>query len=186
MKLLIASDIHGDADCCASLLKRADIEGVERIVLLGDLLYHGPRNDLPRGYDPKKVIDLLSKYKEKLICVRGNCDTEVDQMVLPFPIMSELGYIYDGDAKLMLFLSHGHIYSPEKLPPISGNAIFLYGHTHIYGLTEAEGIKCFNPGSVSLPKEKNPKTYAIYESGKLEIKQLNGKFVCDYTLGECL
>jgi putative phosphoesterase len=174
MKLLIASDIHGDADCCRALLNAAERENAEKILILGDILYHGPRNDLPEGYAPKKVIEMLNAASDKLLCVRGNCDTEVDQMVLSFPILSDTAFVYDGEEKLTLYMSHGHKYSPDNLPPISGRAVFLYGHTHLLGKTEKNGIPCVNPGSVSLPKGGNEKTYAIYEGGKITVKTLDG------------
>lgn len=181
MKLLIASDIHGDADCCRAMLDAAECEGAEKILILGDILYHGPRNDLPYGYAPKKVIEMLNNSADKLLCVRGNCDTEVDQMVLSFPILSDTAFVYDSDMKLTLFMSHGHKYSPDNLPPLSGKTLFLYGHTHVIGKTEVCGIPCINPGSVSLPKGGNPKSYAIYENGKITIKSFEGNVLGEYT-----
>ena len=180
MKLLIASDIHGDADCCRAMLDAFENEKAEKILILGDILYHGPRNDLPVGYAPKKVIDMLNSVSDKLLCVRGNCDTEVDQMVLSFPILSDTAVVYDGDKQLTLFASHGHKYSPDSLPPISGKTVFLYGHTHLLGKTEKDGVICINPGSVSLPKGGNPKTYAIYQNGKVTLKTLDGAVVDSY------
>ena len=108
MKLLIASDIHGDAECCKQMLEAFEREKAEKILILGDILYHGPRNDLPEGYAPKAVIEMLNAIADKLLCVRGNCDTEVDQMVLSFPVLSDTAQFYDGDGKLTLFMSHGH------------------------------------------------------------------------------
>ena len=178
MKLIIASDIHGGAECCKALLDAAEREGAQKILLLGDLLYHGPRNDLPPDYAPKKVIEMLNTVKDKLVCVRGNCDAEVDQMVLDFPIMSETAILYDGEVDLTLFMSHGHKFSPTSLPTLQGNTVFLYGHTHVKRIETADGVVCINPGSVTLPKENNPKTYAIYENGIFEIKTLEGE-VCD-------
>ena len=180
MKLLIASDIHGDADCCQAMLAAAEREGAEKILILGDILYHGPRNDLPEGYAPKKVIELLNAISDKLLCVRGNCDTEVDQMVLSFPVLSDTAFVYDGEEKLTLFMSHGHKYSPDNLPPISGRVVFLYGHTHLQGLCQKDGIPCLNPGSVSLPKGGNKKTYAVYESAAITVKDLDGNEVERY------
>ena len=182
MKLLIASDIHGDAVCCQAMLDAAKREGAQKILILGDILYHGPRNDLPEGYAPKKVINLLNETADKLICVRGNCDTEVDQMVLRFPVLSDTALVYDGETDLTLFLSHGHKYSPDNLPPISGRTVFLYGHTHLLGRTDKEGIPCLNPGSVSLPKGGNPKTYATYEAGNITIKTLDGTPIETHTI----
>ena len=177
MRLLIASDIHGDANCCRAMLDAAKREKAEKILILGDVLYHGPRNDLPAGYAPKAVIEMLNGATDKLLCVRGNCDTEVDQMVLSFPILSDTAFVYDGEAKLTLFMSHGHKYSPDNMPPISGRTVFLYGHTHLLGKTEKDGIICINPGSVSLPKGGNEKSYATYENGIVEIKKLNGETI---------
>ena len=178
MKLIIASDIHGGAECCKALLDAATREGAEKILLLGDILYHGPRNDLPEDYAPKKVIEMLNAVKDKLICVRGNCDAEVDQMVLDFPIMSDTAIVYDGEEKLTLFMSHGHKYSPTNLPPLTERTVFLYGHTHVKKIEKVGGVVCLNPGSVTLPKENNPKTYATYKNGIFEIKTLDGA-VCD-------
>ena len=177
MKLLIASDIHGDADCCREMLDAFEKEQAEKILILGDILYHGPRNDLPSGYAPKKVIEMLNAVSDKLLCVRGNCDTEVDQMVLSFPVLSDTAFVYDCEADLTLFMSHGHKYSPDDLPPLSGRVVFLYGHTHLLGKTESNGIPCVNPGSVSLPKGGNKKTYATYENGKIDIKDFDGNVI---------
>lgn len=182
MKLIIASDIHGDAECCRTLLDAAEREGAEKILLLGDLLYHGPRNDLPENYAPKKVIGLLNRVADKLICVRGNCESEVDQMVLDFPVLSDSAIVYDGEAKLTLFMSHGHKYSPENLPPLSHGSVFLYGHTHILNLQKVGDTLCLNPGSVSLPKQNNPKTYATYEGGRFDIKTLDGEVLQGVTV----
>ena len=180
MKLLIASDIHGDAVCCRAMLDAAEREGAQKILILGDILYHGPRNDLPEGYAPKKVIEMLNAVSDKLLCVRGNCDTEVDQMVLSFPILSDTAFVYDSEADLTLFMSHGHKYSPENMPPISDKTVFLYGHTHLLGKTEVGGVSCVNPGSVSLPKGGNEKSYAIYRCGEIEIKTFEGKTLEKY------
>ena len=182
MKLIIASDIHGDAHCCRALLDAAERENAEKILILGDILYHGPRNDLPEGYAPKKVIEMLNAVSDKLLCVRGNCDTEVDQMVLSFPVLSDTAFVYDGEEKLTLYMSHGHKYSPENLPPISGKAAFLYGHTHLLGKTAVNGIPCINPGSVSLPKGGNERSYAVYEGGCITVKRLDGAEIESYSL----
>ena len=174
MKLIIASDIHGGAECCKALLLAAEREGADKLLLLGDILYHGPRNDLPADYAPKKVIEMLNGVKDKLICVRGNCDAEVDQMVLDFPIMSDTAIVYDGESDLTLFMSHGHKFSPDNLPPLTAKTVFLYGHTHVKKIEKVGETVCLNPGSVTLPKMDNPKTYATYERGKFEIKTLDG------------
>ena len=177
MKLLIASDIHGDAVCCQKILDEATARRVDKIVLLGDLLYHGPRNDLPENYSPRKVIEMLNQNSEKLLCVKGNCEAEVDGMVLKFPVLSDFGWIYDGEKKIYMYLSHGHKFNPENLPPLPSGTVFLYGHTHLLGFCERDGILCLNPGSASLPKGDNPKSFAIYEGGEFSIFSLDGALV---------
>ena len=178
MKLIIASDIHGGAECCRALLDAAERERADKILLLGDILYHGPRNDLPADYAPKKVIEMLNNVKDKLICVRGNCDAEVDQMVLDFPIMQDSTTICDCENSLYIFATHGHRISPSNLPSLPPKSAFLYGHTHVKRIETVDGTLCLNPGSITIPKENNPKTYATYERGKFEIKTLDG-VVCD-------
>lgn len=177
MKLLIASDIHGDEKCCRDMLEAAANEGAERILLLGDLLYHGPRNDLPQNYAPKKVIELLNAEASRLLCVRGNCEAEVDQMVLSFPVLSDTAFVYDGDTGITLFMSHGHKYSPQSLPPLPSGTVFLSGHTHIPSVEKINGTVCINPGSVSLPKGGFPKSYALYCNGNIDIKTFDGSVI---------
>ncbi len=173
MKWMIASDLHGDAKCTASLLEQYCASGAERLVLLGDLLYHGPRNDLPAGYAPKRVIDLLNAVRDVLICVRGNCDTEVDQMVLTFPILSDTACLMiDGRAWIA---SHGH-HAP---PPLRDGDILLGGHTHVPAFeqrTAEDGAvyRYVNPGSVSLPKEGSPKSYLLVDGDRLSFCTLDG------------
>ena len=182
MRLLVASDIHGDSKCCKAMLRSAENENADKILLLGDILYHGPRNSLPEFYNPKEVISLLNNHKQSLICVRGNCDTEVDAMVLEFPILSVYSQVYDSSCNLTLFLSHGHIYNPDALPPITDNTVFLYGHTHVFKKEVREKIFCINPGSVSLPKENNPKTYMIYDSGEFTVKDFNSNILLQFSV----
>lgn len=163
MKLLIASDIHGSAFWCSRLVSIIERENPDKIILLGDLLYHGPRNDLPREYNPKSVIPMLSMYQNRIIAVRGNCEAEVDQMVLPFPCMSDFSQlIVDGTT---LFLTHGHIFYPENLPPLPEGSVFLFGHTHVKQDSIVNGIHCLNPGSVSIPKDGSH-SCLIYENKK--------------------
>ena len=176
MKLLICSDIHGDKECLDLLLQKYREERAEKLVILGDVLYHGPRNDIPKGYAPKAVIAALSEIKNEIISVRGNCDTEVDQMVLPFPILSDYSYVLsDG---LVMLMTHGHKFSPENPPPMAEGTILLGGHTHVLKIEPLDnGCYYVNPGSISLPKENNPKTYAVYENRKITIKTLDGSVV---------
>ena len=170
MKLMIASDIHGSAEYCERLLEAFKKEEAEKLLLLGDILYHGPRNDLPERYAPKEVMAMLNAVKEKLLCVRGNCDTEVDQMVLEFPILSETALIYaDGRT---IFATHGHKFNIDNLPPLNKGDILVYGHTHIPLKEEKDGILCLNPGSVSIPKEGSGHSYIIFENGEVEFKTL--------------
>lgn len=170
MKLMFASDIHGAADCCEKMLKRFDEEKAERLFLLGDILYHGPRNDLPADYAPKKVIAMLNERKQQLFCVRGNCDTEVDQMVLDFPIMAEYALLYlDGRT---VFLTHGHKFSADNPPLLNDGDILLHGHTHVQTIDESRRYTYMNPGSVSLPKNGMPKSYMIYEDGFFSLREL--------------
>ena len=151
MKLLIASDIHGSAYWCRKLCDLMEAENPDKLILLGDLLYHGPRNDLPRDYAPKQVIPMLSQYADKIIAVRGNCEAEVDQMVLPFPCMAEFcQLLVEGRT---FYLTHGHHANPDNLPPLPDGSIFLSGHTHVKIDDVRGGIRCLNPGSVSIPKD---------------------------------
>ena len=151
MKLMIASDIHGSAFWCGKLMEAARREDPDKLILLGDLLYHGPRNDLPLGYGPKEVIPMLSAWQDKILAVRGNCEAEVDQMVLPFPCMADYAVLLaDG---LSFYLTHGHLWNPDKLPPLAEGSIFLSGHAHIKQDVTVNGVRCLNPGSVSIPKD---------------------------------
>ena len=165
MKLVIASDIHGSAFWCRKLLDLVEKEQPDKLVLLGDLLYHGPRNDLPRDYAPKQVIPMLCSWKEKILCVRGNCEAEVDQMVLPFPCMADYAVL---EGEKTLFLTHGHLWNPEKLPPLTPGSIFLYGHTHMKKDEQVAGIRCLNPGSVSIPKDGSH-SCMVYEDGRFRV-----------------
>lgn len=169
MKLLIASDIHGSAYWCGRLMEEIRREDPDRVLLLGDLLYHGPRNDLPRDYAPKQVIPMLSEIKEKIMAVRGNCEAEVDQIVLPFPCLADFSQLMV-DGKLF-HLSHGHHQNPQNLPPLPEGSVFLFGHTHVKLDESVCGIRCLNPGSVSIPKDGSH-SFLIYENGNFSFKIL--------------
>ena len=151
MKLLIASDIHGFAYWCRKLMKTIEAEQPDKILLLGDLLYHGPRNDLPKEYAPKEVIPMLSSLADRILAVRGNCEAEVDQMVLPFPCMADYAMV-EADG-MTIYLTHGHLHGPGNLPPLQPGTIFLSGHTHVKMDQTENDIRCLNPGSVSIPKD---------------------------------
>ena len=180
MKLLIASDIHGSAYYCRTLLRRYEEERADRLILLGDLLYHGPRNDLPKEYAPKEVLAMLNERKEEILCVRGNCDTEVDQMVLRFPILADYGFLYEQGR--MIFLTHGHVFHEQNLPMLKKGDILLHGHTHVPACREHETYVYMNPGSVSIPKEGSAHGYLIYEAGIFLWKDLDGKTYMEYRL----
>ena len=173
MKWLIASDLHGDAHTCERLFEAYTKEGADRLLFLGDLLYHGPRNDLPQGYEPKKVITLLNERKNDLFCVRGNCDTEVDQMVLEFPILADYMLLPLGEK--MIFATHGHKFNKDLLPPLKKGDILLHGHSHIPTWGEKDGIRIFNPGSVTIPKGGSEKSYMTLKDGVFRWKTLDGK-----------
>ena len=171
-KLLIASDIHGSAWYCRKLLQALEREETERMLLLGDILYHGPRNDLPREYAPKDVIAMLNPLKERIVSVRGNCEAEVDQMVLDFPVLADYCLMPVGDH--MMFCTHGHIYNEEHLPPMMPGDILLYGHTHVPRAEKVLDKWMLNPGSVSIPKGGSVPSYAVLEEGTFTIKDMDG------------
>lgn len=176
MKWMIASDLHGSAYYCRKMLEAFEREGADRLFLLGDLLYHGPRNDLPREYAPKEVIPLLNGKKEKLLCVRGNCDAEVDQMVLEFPVLADYAVLPVG--RRLIYATHGHIYHVKNLPPLAPGDVLLHGHTHVPAWTEfGQGNLYLNPGSVSIPKENSPHSYMTLEENAMQWKELESSAV---------
>ena len=168
MKWMIASDLHGSAKYCRQMVEAFEREGADRLLLLGDLLYHGPRNDLPDGYAPKEVIPLLNGLKPKLCCVRGNCEAEVDQMVLSFPVMADYCILPVGEK--LVYATHGHIYNKMNLPPLAPGDVLLHGHTHVPAWESfGDGNLYLNPGSLSIPKENSPHSYMTLEDS------INGK-----------
>lgn len=173
MKWMIASDIHGSAFYCRQMLERYRAEKADRLLLLGDLLYHGPRNDLPKEYAPKEVIALLNPLKNELLCVRGNCEAEVDQMVLQFPVLAEYALL-SLDSRL-LFATHGHHFGKDNPPPLKPGDLLLCGHTHIPACEPAGEITYLNPGSVSIPKEGSPHSYMTLKNGLFLWKSLDGE-----------
>lgn len=173
MKLMIASDIHGSAAYCKELIKAFEREKPDRLLLLGDLLYHGPRNDLPTEYAPKQVIELLNAIREDLLCVRGNCEAEVDQMVLQFPVLADYAWL-DVNG-LRIFATHGHLHGADNPPPLKDGDILLCGHTHIPCFKQLQGYFYVNPGSVSIPKENSPHSYLILEEKTFTWKTLEGE-----------
>lgn len=176
MKWMIASDLHGSAYYCRKMLEAFEREGADRLFLLGDLLYHGPRNDLPREYAPKEVIPLLNGKREKLLCVRGNCDAEVDQMVLEFPVLADYAVLPVGQR--LIYATHGHIYHVKNLPPLAPGDVLLHGHTHVPAWTEFGQENLYlNPGSVSIPKENSPHSYMTLEGNTMQWKELESSAV---------
>ena len=172
MKILIASDIHGSAYYCRKLLEALDREDAPRMLLLGDILYHGPRNDLPEEYAPKEVISMLNPLKDRVVSVRGNCEAEVDQMVLDFPVLADYCLMPVGDH--MMFCTHGHVYNEEHLPPMMPGDILLYGHTHVPRAEKVLDKWMLNPGSVSIPKDGTVQSYAVLEDGTFTVRDMDG------------
>lgn len=173
MKLMIASDIHGSAYYCKALLEAFEREQADRLLILGDILYHGPRNDLPREYAPKEVITMLNGMKDKIFCVRGNCDTEVDQMVLSFPILADYCILPVGNR--LIYATHGHNFNLNALPPLQSGDILLHGHTHIPAWESfGSGNLYLNPGSVSIPKAGSNHSYMVLEGNTAQWKSLDG------------
>ncbi len=175
MKLFIASDIHGSAYYCRLMLECYRAEKADRLLLLGDVLYHGPRNDLPEEYAPKQVIAMLNELKNEILCVRGNCDTEVDQMVLEFPVLADYALLRIDNRTI--YVTHGHIYNENNLPPIQKGDVLLNGHTHVPKCVKHENYTYMNPGSVSIPKENSHHGYMTLENGVFLWKDLSGTIV---------
>lgn len=180
MKLMFASDLHGSAVYCKKMFELYKEEQAEKLILLGDLLYHGPRNDLPEGYAPKEVIQMLNEHKKELLCVRGNCEAEVDQMVLEFPALAEYMILYlEGR---MAFITHGHKHNMDQLPPLNDGDLLIHGHTHVLTVEQKDGITYLNPGSMTIPKNGNKHSYMIYEDGVFTIKDLEGTTILSHIL----
>ena len=172
MKLVLASDLHGSALYTGQLMKRIEAEAPDRVLLLGDLLYHGPRNDLPRDYAPKRVIELLNGIREHLLCVRGNCEAEVDQMVLTFPVMADYCALPLGEH--ILYATHGHVHGETNPPPLMHGDVLLCGHTHVPAFNRHKGFTYVNPGSTSIPKNGSAHGYMTLEDGVFSWKDLDG------------
>ncbi|HHV10436.1 MAG TPA: phosphodiesterase [Clostridiales bacterium] len=172
MKLMVASDIHGSSYYCQRMLEAFHREKAGKLILLGDILYHGPRNDLPREYAPKEVIALLNPVKDRILCVRGNCDTEVDQMVLEFPLMADYAVIINGTNTI--YATHGHKFGEDNPPPLQPGDILLNGHTHVPKCIPHPQYIYMNPGSVSIPKEGSPHSYMIIDGAEFSWKEIEG------------
>lgn len=179
MKWFIVSDIHGSYYYCKKAVECYKKENADRMLLLGDVLYHGPRNDLPKDYLPKQVTELLNSMKDEILCVRGNCDAEVDQMVLEFPILADYALLDMGNA--LVFATHGHIYNENNLPSLKKGDILLCGHTHVAKCVCHENYIYMNPGSAAIPKEDSHRGYMTLENGKFLWKDFDGNIKCEYT-----
>lgn len=173
MKWMIASDIHGSAFWCEKLMAALEREKADRLILLGDILYHGPRNPLPQAYDTQRVAALLNERRDMITAVRGNCDADIDQMLLDFPMMADYALIENGDS--LIFATHGHLHNADKRPPIKAGDVLLHGHTHVPACREYESFLYINPGSVSLPKEASPNSYIVLEKGLFVWKDMSGE-----------
>lgn len=181
LKLMFASDLHGSLYYCEKMKELYIKENANKLILLGDLLYHGPRNDLPKDYNPKGVIQLLNELKKNILCVRGNCDSEVDQMVLEFPILADYMIMYLSNR--MIFVTHGHIYNEQNLPQFNAGDIIIHGHTHIQAIETQKDYIYINPGSISLPKQNNTNSYMVYENNTFTIKDFNQNVLKTLNLG---
>ena len=180
MKLFFISDIHGSLFYLNKAIELYKKEEANYIVFLGDALYHGSRNPLPKDYNPQGVASLLNEYKDKIIAVRGNCDSDVGQMLIEYPMMAEYSIILYNDRRL--FLTHGHIYNEKNLQNLSANDVLVQGHTHIPVAKKLNKIYVLNPGSISLPRENNPNSYAILKDDLFQIKDLDGKVIKEIKL----
>ncbi|MDO5572271.1 MAG: phosphodiesterase [Bacteroidales bacterium] len=170
MRFLIFSDIHGSIDSVKKIIQIFECSNFDKMIILGDILYHGPRNAIPEGYNPMETANILNKYYDRIIAVRGNCEAEVDQMLLKFPCMGDYATVF-ADGK-QIFATHGHIYNPSNMLSLPKDSIFLYGHTHIFENKKIDGITICNPGSITLPKNGNSPTYSIIDNGVVSVYEL--------------
>ena len=184
MRWMIASDIHGSAFYCRMLFEQYKKESADRMILLGDLLYHGPRNDLPKDYNPRAVIEMLNAHASDILCVRGNCEAEVDQMVLSFPVMGE--YALLPYKEKLIYITHGHHASASNPPALKKGDILLHGHTHVPACIEYSNFIYMNPGSIAIPKEGSCHSYMVFEEGEFQWKNLEtGEVYKDYRITAC-
>jgi len=180
MKILFISDIHGSLYYAKKAIEKFHEENASHIMIVGDVLYHGPRNPLPKDYNPAEVAELLNGYKDKIIAVRGNCDSEVDQMVLSFPMMGDYHIIMKDGYKI--FMTHGHLYNKNQMPPLNPGDAFIHGHFHLPMAEKLGEINYLNPGSITLPKENNPNSYGLLEGDHFMVKDLEGNILKEIML----
>lgn len=177
MKYLIVSDIHGSLPALKQVLAFYENQQCDQLCILGDILNYGPRNGLPEGLAPKGIAEMLNKMADQIIAIRGNCDSEVDQMLLDFPILADYALIADNGKRL--FLTHGHVYNEEKMPK-GKHDCFFYGHTHLWKLEHTGSTLICNTGSVTFPKGGNVPTFATYEEGTVRMWSLEGELLKEY------
>ncbi|MGF1726265.1 phosphodiesterase [Photobacterium nomapromontoriensis] len=181
MKLFFASDIHGCAESTRRTLAAFEQSGAEHLILLGDVLNHGPRNALPVGYAPIEVAELLNQHAEKITAVRGNCDSDVDQMLLEFPMMADYNLVLLPTGR-RLFLTHGHLYNGDKHPRLRDGDVVVSGHTHVPVAAQKESLYLFNPGSVTIPRGENKASYGLLDGDVLQVVTFDGDVLCQITL----
>ena len=180
MRYLFASDLHGSYRFGRELMEAFEREKADKLVLLGDLLYHGARNDLPEEYDTKALTALLNHYKDSILAVRGNCDAEIDQMVLEFPMMGDYIQLYaDGHDFLV---THGHLFNEHSMIPHAPGTVLVHGHTHVKAAMKLGDIWYLNPGSVTMPKDDDKHSYLIYENNRFTFKELSGNVISTFEL----
>lgn len=175
MKIAFISDLHGSAYAARAALDAAHQWGADRIAVLGDVMYHGPRNPFPREYDPKAVAGMLNENRERIVAVRGNCDSEVDQMLVEYPMMGDYAWIMLPERSF--FLTHGHVFSPENHPPLPVGTVLAFGHIHTPVVEKDGNAYYFNPGSASLPKNPYKPSWGRYSAGRLEVVALDGEII---------
>ena len=178
MKIMFASDLHGSAFYAEKMQEIFQAEQAETLVLLGDLLYHGPRNPLPKAYDPQKVVQIINNMADRLICVRGNCDADVDQMLLQVPLLSDYGVLFLDEKRI--YISNGHVLNPETPMPLQQGDILINGHTHIRTIQDFGKFVYLNPGSISMPKQGQVHSYMLYSNKKFTMKSLDGDILEEY------
>lgn len=175
MKIAFISDLHGSVLAAGKAFQAAESWGADRIAVLGDVMYHGPRNPFPLQYDPAEVARLLNRYADRIVAVRGNCDSEVDQMLVEYPMMGDYAVVSLPERDF--FLTHGHVYGPENHPPLRPGTVLAFGHIHTPVAQSSEGLFYFNPGSAALPKEPYPPTWGRYDGRLLEVLDFDGNVI---------
>ena len=180
MKLMIASDLHGSAYYAKKLMDAYAAEAPDKLLLLGDLLYHGPRNALPEGYDCMAVAGMLNSVKDRIVAVRGNCDCEIDQMVLEFPMMGDYALLCVNG--LTLYATHGHLWDAVNPPPMAPGAVLLNGHFHVPTCEQHDGFLYVNPGSTSIPKDGSVGSYLVLEDQTFTWKDMDGHAYKSFTV----